>query len=381
MSDQSPGVQAILFDLYGTLLQEPPFEHCFPDLAAACGVSLEAYVAARQATIDDAMIGRLPTAEARAVSILASLGRDDADGLARTLAVQERQARWGKVQLYPAARETLRAVRERGFRIGLVSDCTDLMGRSLLEELNLIGDFDGVALSYEVGHAKPSPHIYRAVLDQLGVVPSRCVYVGDGGSDEINGARALGMTTVRIDQEHSFGRSAYPAPSDHVIVRLDELLHLPPLAPERSGFPRLDLNWVKPDLAVGARVDPTNVSRLKIMGIGAVVDLRIEESDDPDLLAQHDISFLHLPMYDEHALTQDQLRQGSRWVAEQRAAGKRVLVHCQHGVGRSVMLAAAVLINEGMSTTEALDHLRARRPKMAFSPRQLAAMYEYRSSR
>jgi protein tyrosine phosphatase (PTP) superfamily phosphohydrolase (DUF442 family) len=254
-----------------------------------------------------------------------------------------------------------------------------MMGRSLLDQLDLLGYFDAVALSYEVGHAKPAPHIYRVVTERLGVAPSRCMYVGDGGSDEINGARALGMMTVRIDQEHGFGRSAYPAPADHVIVRLDEILHLPPISPESPGFPGLDLNWVKPDLAVGARVDPANVSRLKTMGIDAVVDLRIEESDDPDLLARHDIDFLHLPMHDEHALTQDQLRHGSRWVTEQRAAGKRVLVHCQHGVGRSVMLAAAVLINEGMSTTAALDHLRARRPKMAFSPSQLAAMYEYRS--
>src|SRR5258707_10562116 len=119
----------------------------------------------------------------------------------------EGEARWAKVRPSPTAFQTLRALRERGYRIGLVSDCTELMGRAILHHVDLLPYFDAIALSYEVGHAKPAPQIYRVVTDKLGVLPSTCVYVGDGGSDEINGARALGMTTVRIDQADAFGRT------------------------------------------------------------------------------------------------------------------------------------------------------------------------------
>lgn len=41
--------------------------------------------------------------------------------------------------------------------------------------------------------AKPDPAIYRRALDDLGVMPSQVAFVGDGGSDELAGAAAVGM--------------------------------------------------------------------------------------------------------------------------------------------------------------------------------------------
>jgi HAD superfamily hydrolase (TIGR01509 family) len=371
----------VLFDLYGTLVYEPPFEHCFPTLAGEIGVDLETYGPARQATVVDAMVGKLATPSDRARAILAALAREDADGLADRLARIEQEARWPVTVLYPDTRPVLSALRARGYPLGLVSDCTSLMGRSVVERLGLVPYFDAVALSHEVGYAKPHPAIYRAAFEALGVQPVNCLYVGDGNSDELNGAKALGMTTVRIDQEGGYGRMGCPADSDYLIVRLSELLDLPPFNAEHPGFPRLDVSWVYPDLAVGGRVDPLNVPRLKALGIGSVVDLRAEEADDPTLHAEHGIHFLHLPMPDEFPLTQEQLREGSRWVAAERAAGRRVLVHCQHGVGRSVMLVAAVLINEGIPPTRALEQIKARRPRVALNARQLAAVYEDAAAR
>src|SRR5579884_4117010 len=185
------------------------------------------------------------------------------------------------------------------------------------------------------------------------------------------------MLTARIDQEGAFARTGLPAPSDYVIVQMAVFLHLPPLAPDRDGFPPLDVAWIRPDLALGGRVDPLNVPRLAKLGIGSIVDLRAEESDDPSLLADNGIRFLHLPMPDAHPLTQEQMRVGSRWVRAERAAGRAVLVHCQYGVGRSVMLVAATLIDEGVPVHDALEQIRARRPRMALSEPQLAAVYEY----
>lgn len=374
------GLSAIIFDLYGTLIYEPNFEDCFPALAQASGVELDDYRRVRQETSDDATTGRLATGVARAERILAGLGRPNRDGLAERLAEIERNARWSETYVYPSTVPTLRALRERGYRIGLVSDCTALMGRPILERFGLLPLFDAVALSYEVGHAKPSPAIYRATTDRLGVSTDQCLYVGDGGSDELTGAHDLGMLTARIDQEGAFGRSQCPGPSDYVVVRLDQVLQLPPISPESPGFPPLDVSWIHPDLALGGRVDPLNVPRLAALGIGSVVDLRAEESDDPALLASQGIHFRHLPMLDCHPLTHQQLCDGQRWVAAERAAGRKVLLHCQHGVGRSVMLAAAVLLDEGLSLDAALAHLQVRRPRIALNEEQLAAMRAFASS-
>ena len=121
------------------------------------------------------------------------------------------------------------------------------------------------------------------------------------------------------------------------------MLGLPPLAPEALPLPRLDVSWVRSDLAVGGKVDPLNFARLRTMGIESVVDLRAEDSDDPELLAAAGIRFLHLPMPNCEPLTQRQMGDGSAWVASERRAGRKVLLHCQHGIGRSVMLVTAVL--------------------------------------
>lgn len=48
------------------------------------------------------------------------------------------------------------------------------------------------------GHRKPEPAAYLVASDALGVEPRNCVFVGDGGSRELSGAAALGMTAIRF---------------------------------------------------------------------------------------------------------------------------------------------------------------------------------------
>jgi FMN phosphatase YigB (HAD superfamily) len=45
---------------------------------------------------------------------------------------------------------------------------------------------------------KPEPEIYRLAMRNLSVGPADCIFVGDGGSEELRGARDLGITTVMI---------------------------------------------------------------------------------------------------------------------------------------------------------------------------------------
>jgi len=52
--------------------------------------------------------------------------------------------------------------------------------------------------SCEVGLAKPDPAIYHLAAARLGVEPAECLFVGDGGSDELSGAGAAAMTPVLL---------------------------------------------------------------------------------------------------------------------------------------------------------------------------------------
>ncbi|MHB8674743.1 MAG: protein-tyrosine phosphatase family protein [Candidatus Limnocylindrales bacterium] len=138
-----------------------------------------------------------------------------------------------------------------------------------------------------------------------------------------------------------------------------------------------DLSWIVDDLAVGSRVLPSEWPAIARSRIGAVVDCRAEARDPAQLLENLGIAFLHLPTVDSGAFNLWQVVQGVDWIEQQRAARRRVLVHCQHGKGRSVLVAAAALTRRGMSAEEALALIRARRPIVTPTPGQIARLREY----
>lgn len=123
--------------------------------------------------------------------------------------------------------EVLTLLKARGKRIGLVSNAS-VMEVSAWDRSPLAPFFDSAVFSCYAGCVKPDPRIYEMCLGDLGVVPAECVFVGDGGSDELEGARDLGMATIMIA---GFIRAVFPAMieerrkhADFMIERLDELL-------------------------------------------------------------------------------------------------------------------------------------------------------------
>jgi len=91
----------------------------------------------------------------------------------------------------------LQALRARGKKLGLISNA-DTMEVAAWDKSPLTGSFDAAVLSCSVGAVKPERKIYDICLARLGVKPSDAVYVGDGGSSELKGAQAVGMTTVMM---------------------------------------------------------------------------------------------------------------------------------------------------------------------------------------
>lgn len=91
----------------------------------------------------------------------------------------------------------LRHLREDGKKIGLISNA-DVMEVAAWARCPICDLFDVTVFSCEVGYVKPETEIYRCCLDQLGVTPTEAVFVGDGGSNELEGAKALGISTIMI---------------------------------------------------------------------------------------------------------------------------------------------------------------------------------------
>jgi len=100
--------------------------------------------------------------------------------------------------LFPDALETLRWLRERGFKLGAVTDRAFGGPRFMAEltEYGLDGFFGVVTISSDVGYLKPHPKIFQHALEALDVAPEETVMVGDSLRCDVAGAKGLGMVAV-----------------------------------------------------------------------------------------------------------------------------------------------------------------------------------------
>jgi putative hydrolase of the HAD superfamily len=104
------------------------------------------------------------------------------------------------VVVAPDARDAVLAVRERGARVGIVSNTLVTPGHVLrrwLERHGLLELFHHWSFSDEVGAAKPDGAIFRHALDGLGARPDRTIHVGDSRRLDVRGALGAGITPIR----------------------------------------------------------------------------------------------------------------------------------------------------------------------------------------
>jgi putative hydrolase of the HAD superfamily len=97
----------------------------------------------------------------------------------------------------PGAVETLAQLRDDGYRLGLITVCSQDV-ETLWPDSAFAGLFDAEVFSSQVGISKPDPRIYLHCCEELGVEPAAAVFVGDGANDELEGARRVGMRAILI---------------------------------------------------------------------------------------------------------------------------------------------------------------------------------------
>jgi putative hydrolase of the HAD superfamily len=103
-----------------------------------------------------------------------------------------------KITPYPFAKETIEAFHAAGLKIGLLSDFPpeqkgDVWGIAPLCEV-MLG-------SEKLGALKPSPVVFEALRDALGVAAKEILYVGNSLRADIFGARNAGMKTAWLSKK------------------------------------------------------------------------------------------------------------------------------------------------------------------------------------
>lgn len=127
--------------------------------------------------------------------------------------------------LHPNILPMLSGLKAQGIKIGLVTNCFSEEAK-LIRESSLFPYFDAPCLSYELGVRKPDPGIFHKCLEQLGIPAGHCLYVGDGGSQELETAGSLGMQAAQATWYRREGFEKYQAAIHPDFMQLSEPLQL-----------------------------------------------------------------------------------------------------------------------------------------------------------
>jgi putative hydrolase of the HAD superfamily len=172
----------------------------------------------------DYATGRLEEVEIAAIYdvTLRGLGLELEPDLIERVMELEQEGWLNSVHVGPDVVNTLKALRGRGLRLGLVSNAAYLprLMKEQLAALGLASYFNGVTFSSEVGVRKPHPAIYQDALDKVRVEPSRALFVGDRLREDVQGPQELGMRAVLTRE---WRQEDDPGAADFVIQRLGEL--------------------------------------------------------------------------------------------------------------------------------------------------------------
>ncbi len=189
-------IKAVIFDMYETLITHYESSLYFgTQMAADVGIEEEKFLELWRQTESDRTIGKI-TLEEILESILKTNNCYSKEKLNyivnKRVLCKEEAFEHLNAEIIPILEE----LKKRGISIGLISNCfseeATVIKNSVLYPL-----FDAVCLSYDEGLQKPNPAIFKRCIEQLCVQAEECIYVGDGGSNELETAKMTGMKAVQ----------------------------------------------------------------------------------------------------------------------------------------------------------------------------------------
>jgi putative hydrolase of the HAD superfamily len=226
---------AVLFDLYGTLIDITTDEH-IPEL----WLTLSRYLRYRHlVTTPESLYAQYLklAAEAQAAGreahpetdvqgifseVLRDMGCADADTVSIGVSQLFRALSIVHLEVFDDTVPALDALRTR-YKVGLVSDAQRVFVDAELEMTGLASRFDAVVISGDHGYHKPDERLFSRALELLDVPPNRALYVGDNVGRDICGAKAAQMTAIFLDRSEEADPSTFSCTPDRVVHSMSEL--------------------------------------------------------------------------------------------------------------------------------------------------------------
>ncbi len=192
-------VEAVVFDLYGTLLalDDPLLRRRVPQVLGVPGRRWLELVRR------DLLTTAFPDTRRLSEFVCRTLRADAGPELveACTRAIEEELA---SVRVVDGVMSLLHFLKQRGIRLGLVSNASSAH-KLPFERCGLASLFDAACFSCDEGRTKPDPALYRGVCRRLGVAERNTLMVGDSLANDVRAPAALGMMTALVDPRAGVG--------------------------------------------------------------------------------------------------------------------------------------------------------------------------------
>ncbi|MBN2363355.1 HAD family hydrolase [candidate division WOR-3 bacterium] len=190
--------KALIFDLFHTLICLEDSGSDFRATHEIIGVSRDDWERQLFSDVDDKLKGK----EKNPFKIMEKMIRALKPTIEKEYietALEHRRRRFEKAfrEVPEVTMKSLKIFKEGGKKIGLISNA-DILEMTGWEESPLKKFIDIPIFSCQVGYMKPEKEIYELCMRELGVSKEECLFIGDGGSQELQGAVNMGIETVMI---------------------------------------------------------------------------------------------------------------------------------------------------------------------------------------
>ena len=219
-------IEVIFIDLFYTLIV--PQYSLDGNEYDVVGLSLEAWeqVAEDERLYDDRATGKVTDPKQIIMEMINKAKLDlPADVIDDLLNIREERFKEAITHVDEHIIEVLKEIKAAGIKLCLISNA-DIIDVMYWKESPLCHLFDDVVFSYEVGCVKPDKEIYDIALLKMKTTSDKCLFIGDGGSDELKGAKQLGIKTVMTKQFIERDELKKSEHVDYVIDEFSDLYHI-----------------------------------------------------------------------------------------------------------------------------------------------------------
>lgn len=216
-------IQAVLFDLDGTLLET------VPDLAAAVNAMLREMgrpeISQRQVGV---YVGKGAESLVRRALSGSMDGQVDPDLFRQAMALwnQHYELLNGyKAHCFDGVREGLDMLQNAGFKLAVVTNKPERYTLPLLKRTELLPYFEVVVGGDTCARKKPDPMPIEFACQQLGVSPDEALMIGDSVNDALS-ARAAGVSCWLLPYGYNEGNDIHSTPCDAYVQTIEEAANL-----------------------------------------------------------------------------------------------------------------------------------------------------------